>query len=82
MCLHHFRLIGVVGVMPARETYCTRWELGSSSPLGVVAIQTTDLFIRGCYLKYSNLLSQDICICLGPKSATSSQAWAQQAASV
>ena len=42
--------IGVVDVKLAKETHCTRWGLRSSSPLRVVAIQTIDIFIRGCYL--------------------------------
>ena len=44
------------------------------------AIQTIDIFIRGCHLKYPDFLSQDICLWLGLKSVTSSQAWAHQAA--
>ena len=68
--------------MPKWEIYCTRWGLGSSSPLRDLAIQTTDIFIRGCYLKYPDFLSQDICFWLGLKSAISWHSWAHQAGSV
>ena len=42
--------IGVVDVKLAKETHCTMWGLRSSSPLRIAAIQTIDIFIRGCYL--------------------------------
>ena len=63
-------------------TYGTRWGLRSSNSLGVIAIQTIDIFIRGCYLKYPDFLSQGIRFWLGLKSAKSSQAWAHQAVSL
>ena len=44
------------------------------------AIQTIDIFIRDCHLKYPDFLSQDNCFWLGLKSAISCQAWAHQAA--
>ena len=69
----------IVDGMPTWEIYCTRWGLGSSSPLRVFAILTTDIFIRGCHLKYPDFLSQDICFWLGLKSAISSEAWTHQA---
>lgn len=40
MHLSSLRPTGVVDVMPARETFCTRWRLRSSSLLKVFAIQT------------------------------------------
>ena len=46
--------------------YGTQWGLRSSNSLGVIAIQTIDIFIRDCYLKYPDFLSQDICFWLGP----------------
>ena len=60
----------------------TCWRLISSNFLGVIAIQTIDIFLRGCYLKYPDFLSQAVRSWLGLKSVTSSHAWAQQAASV
>ena len=63
-----------------QEGVSTRWGLRSSNSLGVITIQTIDIFIRGCYLQYANFLSQDIRFWLGLKSAISSQAWAHQAA--
>ena len=53
--------------------YCTRWGLRSSSPLRVIAFQTVDIFIRGCYLKDLDFLSQVIRFWLGLKSAISLQ---------
>ena len=54
--------------------YYTRRGVRSSSSLRVVAIQTTNIFIRGCYLKCPDFLSQDICYWPGLKSAISLQA--------
>ena len=71
-------LTGVVDEMPTWD--CTRWGLGSWSHLGEFAIQTIDIFIRGCRLKYPDFLSQYICFWLGLKSIISSQAWAHEAA--
>ena len=79
MLLRH---TGVVDVKLAKETNCTKWGLRSSSPLRVVAIEPTDIFIRGCYLWYPDFLSQGICSRLGLKSVKSLQTWAHQAASV
>ena len=59
MYLECYRFIGVVDVMPTRETYCTRWGLRSSNPLSFT-IQTINVFIRGYYLKYPDFLSQGI----------------------
>ena len=44
------RLTGVVDVTVGNDVDCTRYELRSSNTLRVVAIQTIDIFIRGCYL--------------------------------
>ena len=74
--------IGAVDEMPAREMYCTRWGLGSSSPLRSFSVQTKDIFIKDCYLKCPDFLSQKICFWLDLKSAIPQQDWAQQAASV
>ena len=71
-----------MGVILAPESGSAGWGLRSSSSLIVVAIRTIDIFMRGCYLKYPDFLSQDICFWLGLKSARSSQVWAHQAASV
>ena len=38
------------GCGPGQEDYCTRKGLRSPSPLRAVAIQTIDIFIKGCYL--------------------------------
>ena len=76
------KFIGVMGLMPTRETYCTRWKLRNSSTLRAFAIQTTDIFIKGWYLKYLDFLSQEISFWLGIKSSISSQAWAHQASNV
>ena len=50
MCLLHLNLIGVVDVKLAQEEQCTKMGLRSSSPLRFAAIQTIDIFTRGCYL--------------------------------
>ena len=47
-----------------------------------IAIQTLDIFIRGCYLKFPDFLSQDIRFWLGLKSDIFSQALAYQTASM
>ena len=43
-------LLGVIDVKPAELIVTFRRGLRSSSSLRVVAIQTIDIFIRGCYL--------------------------------
>ena len=48
--------IGAVNEMPPWEIYCTRCGLASSSPLRGLAIQTIDIFIRGCHLNYPETL--------------------------
>ena len=58
----------------------TQWGLRSS--LRDISIQFLDIFIRGCYLKYSDFLSQVIRFWLGLKSAILLRACAYQAASV
>ena len=62
-------------------TYYTQYGIRSSNSLGVITIQTIDIYIRGSYLKYPDFLSQDIHFWLGLKSTISSQVWAHQAAS-
>ena len=64
-----------------RVDYDTRRGLRSSNSLTIVAIQTVDIFIRGCYLLCPDVLSQDICFWLGLKSTIFSQAWAHQTTS-
>ena len=38
------------GCVSSQGDCCTRRGLGSSSPLRTLAIQTINIFIRGCYL--------------------------------
>ena len=40
----------------------------------------SDIFFRGCHIKYPDFLNLDICFWLGLKSLISLQAWAHQAA--
>ena len=40
----------------------------------------SDIFFRGCHIKYPDFLNLDICFWLGLKSVISLQAWAHQAA--
>ena len=63
--------IGVVNEMLTWQVCCTRWGLGSPSPLRGFAIQTVGIFITVCYLKYTDFLSQDICFWVGLKSIIS-----------
>ena len=65
-----------------RVDYDTWRGLRSSNPLIIVAIQTVDIFIKGCYLLCPDVLSQDICFWLGLKSTIFLQAWAHQTTSV
>ena len=43
-------LFDVMDMKLAKEIYCTKKGVRSSNVLRVVAIQTIDSFIRGCYL--------------------------------
>lgn len=56
----HLRLIAVVDINLARAIHWTRWGLTRSNPLKVDVIQTTDIFIGGCYLYYFDFMSQNI----------------------
>ena len=49
---------GAVNEMLTWEVCCTRWGVGSSSPLRGFAIQTIDIFMRDCYLKYPEFLAR------------------------